>query len=236
VVLYVEGCPLSVNAGRHELRDLSSPKEILEDMESSARPIASQNGGGAMGTEEKAIQLAERMSKLTAAGKLKWRDAGQLGPWGEQPGRVFKALGEDGTFAQIAEIPDPKSSAVSYYFGVADGSPEIFGLFAEENRADSTDTKLKLLGSLKELYVAARDDARMKKDILRDAEYAYNFDRELYFNRTARKAFSVPFVDDNPKELLARCINENVTENGWRFYFNSEPSESVRHELESVLG
>jgi hypothetical protein len=76
----------------------------------------------------------------------------------------------------------------------------------------------------------------MKKDVLREANYAYNFDREIYFNRAARKAFSVPFIDDNPEEVLARCINEGETGNGWRFYFNSEPSESVKTELESVLG
>jgi hypothetical protein len=85
---------------------------------------------------------------------------------------VFKASVEDGTFAQIAEIPVPKSLINSYYFGVAEGKPEIFevvaqdrtddifGVFAEGYPADPTDEKLKLLRALKDLYLLARDNAR----------------------------------------------------------------------------
>ena len=50
----------------------------------------------------------------------------------------------------------------------------------------------------------------MKKDILRQANYRYNFDRDLYYNRQAKKAFSIEFVDDNKEEMLDRCINENT--------------------------
>jgi hypothetical protein len=76
----------------------------------------------------------------------------------------------------------------------------------------------------------------MKKDILRQANYRYHFDRDLYYNPRAKKVFSIEFVDDKPEEVLARCIDENANGNGWRFYFNSPPSESVKRELESVLG
>jgi len=76
----------------------------------------------------------------------------------------------------------------------------------------------------------------MKRDILRQANYKYNFDRDLFYNRQAKKAFSIEFVDDNREDVLARYISENTNGNGWRFYFNSEPSESVKRELESVLG
>jgi hypothetical protein len=79
-------------------------------------------------------------------------------------------------------------------------------------------------------------EVAMKKDILRQANYRYNFDRDLYYNRQAKKAFSIEFVDDNKEEMLDRCINENTNGNGWRFYFNSRPSEAVKRELESVLG
>jgi hypothetical protein len=75
----------------------------------------------------------------------------------------------------------------------------------------------------------------MKKDILWEANYRYNFDRDLYVNRAARKAFSLEFVDDNPEEEILRRIAEN-TNDGWMFYFNSPPSEGVKRELESVLG
>jgi hypothetical protein len=125
-----------------------------------------------MNTEQTAIRLAGKLSQLTAAGKITWVDAGTLGPWGERPGRVFKASVEDGTFAQIAEIPVPKSLITSYYFGVAEGKPEIFevnaegrpdeilGVFAEGYPADPTDEKLELLSRLKDLYLVARDNVK----------------------------------------------------------------------------
>jgi len=76
----------------------------------------------------------------------------------------------------------------------------------------------------------------MKKDILRAANYGYNFDRQIYFNRNAKKAFSLEFVDDHSEEELVRHIAENTGGNGWIFYFRSTPSEGVRRELERVLG
>jgi hypothetical protein len=125
-----------------------------------------------MSDEQTAIRIADRLRDLTGAGKLKWVDAGQLGPWGTWPGQVFKVAVEDGTFAQIAEVPVPNSSIYSYYLGVAEGKPEIFevnaqgradeifGFFAEGYPAEPTDEKLKLLQALKELYFTARDNAR----------------------------------------------------------------------------
>ena len=76
----------------------------------------------------------------------------------------------------------------------------------------------------------------MKKDLLNRAGYDYDFNHMLYFNRQARKAFSVEFVDDNDEGKLQSCIQENGNRNGWRFYFNSPPPESVRRELERALG
>lgn len=75
----------------------------------------------------------------------------------------------------------------------------------------------------------------MKKNILREANYKYDFDRDIYFNRQAKKAFSLEFVDGVSEEELARRIRENSNGDGWRFYFNSAPSESAKRELESVL-
>jgi hypothetical protein len=125
-----------------------------------------------MNTEDTAVRLAGKLSQLTAAGKLTWVDAGALGPWGERPGQVFKASVEDGAVAQIAEVPVPNSLITSYYFGVAEGKPgifevvaqgrpdEIFSVFAEGYPADPSDEKLKLWACLKDLYLAARDNAK----------------------------------------------------------------------------
>jgi hypothetical protein len=134
-----------------------------------------------MSREGMAVRLAGKLLQPTVAGKLTWEEGGQLGPWGERPGQIFKAKVFDGTTVQIAEIPVQKSSIVSYYFGVAEGEffkevsvqdrqdgilevfakpNEIFGVFAEGYPADPTDEKLKLLSTLKDLFMAARDNVR----------------------------------------------------------------------------
>jgi hypothetical protein len=76
----------------------------------------------------------------------------------------------------------------------------------------------------------------MKTDILKEADYRYNFDRDIYFNRKAKKAFSLEFVDDHREEELRKHIQERTDGNGWEFYFNVAPSEGVKRELERVLG
>ena len=74
-----------------------------------------------------------------------------------------------------------------------------------------------------------------KDQILEDAGYRYSFDRAVSVNRHARKAFSIEFVEDHTDEQIKARIDEH-TGNGWKFYFNSDPSDSVKCELERVLG
>jgi hypothetical protein len=134
-----------------------------------------------MSRTDTAIRLAGKLLQLTVAGKLTWADAGTIGLPGERPCQVFKVQMADGMFARIAEVPVPRSLIVSYYFGIADGerdfgepiylgqdgileafagAHEIFGIFAEGYPADPTDEKLKLLSTLKDLYIAAKDNAK----------------------------------------------------------------------------
>jgi hypothetical protein len=75
-----------------------------------------------------------------------------------------------------------------------------------------------------------------KKDILLGADYRYNFDRNIYFNRTAKKAFSLEFVDDKDEMVIRQSIQEPTNGSGWKFYFNADPSEGVKRILEQVLG
>jgi hypothetical protein len=75
-----------------------------------------------------------------------------------------------------------------------------------------------------------------ERDILLQADYRYNFDRDIYFSRKERKAFSLEFVDDRPEEEIIQHIRENTEDTGWTFYFNAPPSEGVKRELERVLG
>jgi len=76
----------------------------------------------------------------------------------------------------------------------------------------------------------------MKRDIMKDAKYQFNYDRALYVNRDAKKAFSLAFIDDTPEEELSRRIEESTDVNRWTFYFNAVPSEGEKRELERVLG
>lgn len=78
--------------------------------------------------------------------------------------------------------------------------------------------------------------AESKTDILDGAGYAYSFDRQMYVNRKTRKVFSVEFVQDHSEEQIRKYIQKYSDTQDWQFYFNSRPSDSVRHELESVLG
>lgn len=61
-----------------------------------------------------------------------------------------------------------------------------------------------------------------KDQILEDAGYRYNFERALYVNREAKKAFSIEFIEDNTDEQIKAGVEE-ASDNGWRFYFNSPP-------------
>jgi hypothetical protein len=75
-----------------------------------------------------------------------------------------------------------------------------------------------------------------KREILNGAGYAYHFDRGLYYSRQDKKAFSVEFIDDHTEEELKKRIREAVDGKRWHFYSSFPLSESVRRELERVLG
>jgi len=75
-----------------------------------------------------------------------------------------------------------------------------------------------------------------KRQILQNAGYVYNFDREVYVNRKAKKVFSLEFVEDNSEDDLRTRIDEDPGGQAWRFYFNAEPSKAVQEELEEILG
>ena len=74
-----------------------------------------------------------------------------------------------------------------------------------------------------------------KQNTLDDAGLAFNFDRKVYFDPRRKKVFSVEFIEDHAEEDLERFIHEDTGKNGWKFYFNSEPPEPVKHEIEAAL-
>ena len=75
-----------------------------------------------------------------------------------------------------------------------------------------------------------------KQHLLDSGGYAYNFDRQVYFNRSAKKIFSVEFIADHNEAEIEQSIRENTDARDWRFYFNSTPSESVKRQVVDSLG
>lgn len=75
-----------------------------------------------------------------------------------------------------------------------------------------------------------------KRNLLVEARYAYNFDRQIYINREKKKIFSLDFVEDKEPEELRKRIEENVNSEGWHFYFNAPPSSAVQKQLLEILG
>lgn len=75
-----------------------------------------------------------------------------------------------------------------------------------------------------------------KQQLLDAAGYNYNIDRQVYFNRSAKKIFSVDFLEDHGGEEIEQRIQESTDAREWRFYFNVPPPESVKRQVESSLG
>lgn len=78
-------------------------------------------------------------------------------------------------------------------------------------------------------------DLAAKKQILKNNGYSYSFDRELYVNRSLKKAFSVEFIEDHSEteiEHLARSKSEGQK---WHFFFNTKPSEATERKLANML-
>jgi hypothetical protein len=75
-----------------------------------------------------------------------------------------------------------------------------------------------------------------KQQILDDADFTYNFDRQIYVNRKMKKIFSLEFVQDHDEHELDRCVHESTTGKEWRFYFNDVLPPAVRREIEALLG
>jgi ABC-type transporter lipoprotein component MlaA len=75
-----------------------------------------------------------------------------------------------------------------------------------------------------------------KQHILDRAGFAYNFDRRVYFNRRSKKIISVQYAQEKDEKTLAGAIEQETDGKEWKFYFTSDPPESVKREVETSLG
>jgi hypothetical protein len=75
-----------------------------------------------------------------------------------------------------------------------------------------------------------------KDPILRAAGYAYNFDRLAYYNRSAKKAFSVEWVEDHTDKELREELSKTNNSGEWLVYAEPQPSERVKREFLAEIG
>jgi hypothetical protein len=66
-----------------------------------------------------------------------------------------------------------------------------------------------------------------KEPILKAAGYVYDFNRLAYYNRAAKKAFTIEWVEDHDEDDLRRAIAETNGDD-WSFYSEPQPSQSVK--------
>lgn len=75
-----------------------------------------------------------------------------------------------------------------------------------------------------------------KRQLFETEGFSYDFDREVYYNRDSKKVFSVEYIEDHSVDDLAKRISEDGRNGQWYFYFNAEPPDWARRELEDRLG
>jgi hypothetical protein len=78
-------------------------------------------------------------------------------------------------------------------------------------------------------------DLTVKEELLENSGYRYHFDRMIYINRAARRAFSLEFVEDHSQQEIQKLLETPAT-NEWVFHFNEPPSDRVKRELAEALG
>lgn len=85
------------------------------------------------------------------------------------------------------------------------------------------------------ILVTQMTDLTEKEELLESSGYQYHFGRMIYFNRAARRAFSLEFIEDHPQQELLKLLEAPPTED-WVFFFNASPSDRVKRDLAEALG
>ena len=75
----------------------------------------------------------------------------------------------------------------------------------------------------------------VKEPILKAAEYVYDFHRMAYYNRAARKAFSVEWVDDHSDQELRHALDEPNESGEWQVYVEPRPAQSVINQFIAAI-
>jgi hypothetical protein len=70
-----------------------------------------------------------------------------------------------------------------------------------------------------------------REPILQAAGYAYNFDRLAYYNRGARKVFSVEWLREHTDEEIHQAVEAPNDSGDWLIYADPPPSKRVVNEF-----
>ncbi len=70
-----------------------------------------------------------------------------------------------------------------------------------------------------------------KIEILKNAGFHYNFNRDIYFNRSRLCIISVEAITDHSLDWLKKQVLEINRTSEWMFVFNSAPSDNVKEEI-----
>ncbi|HUR79497.1 MAG TPA: hypothetical protein VM733_01935, partial [Thermoanaerobaculia bacterium] len=71
---------------------------------------------------------------------------------------------------------------------------------------------------------------------LRAAGYVYNFDRLAYYNRAAKKAFSLEWVEDHSDTELREALEKANDSGNWEVFVEPRPSQRVISEFLAEIG
>ncbi len=74
-----------------------------------------------------------------------------------------------------------------------------------------------------------------KQHILLAIGYRSDDEVEIYYNCSARKVFSVEFLDRHSESEIEQSAAKDIGACGWQLYFNLEPSETVKREIVRAL-
>ncbi len=81
------------------------------------------------------------------------------------------------------------------------------------------------------VFETSMSELTEREELVESSGYRYHFVLMHYVNRTARRVFSIEFVESHSREELQRLIIEAPTTTGWVFYFNEQPSDGMKRKL-----
>jgi hypothetical protein len=78
-------------------------------------------------------------------------------------------------------------------------------------------------------------DEIAKEEFLESNGFVYDYERMLFVSRTTRQVISREFIEDNSLARVQQIVQEGNSTGKWVYYFNQQPTPSVKETLEKAL-